>query len=93
MFQVLNGHGTEVDSKYGPIILPNSFAELFWEKANIELKGGIELEPTNQKAQLTKMVDFYMNQNPEDAGFFHSNMGGYVKEYEATTEVQNIMYH
>ena len=88
MFQVLDDDGTEVDSKYGPIILPNFFAEFFWEKANIELKGGIELEPTNQKAQLTKMVDFYMNLSPEDAEFFYSNMGGYVKEYEATTEMQ-----
>ena len=58
MFQVLDGAGAEIDSKYGPIILPNFFAEFFWEKANIELKGRIELEPTNQKAQLTKMVDF-----------------------------------
>ena len=29
-----------------------------------------------------------MNFNPEDAEFFFSNMGGYVKEYEATTETQ-----
>ena len=29
-----------------------------------------------------------MKLNPEDAEFFHSNMGGYVKEYEATTETQ-----
>ena len=75
MFQVIDGDGVAVDSKYGPIILPNFFAEFFWAKANIELKGGIELEPTNQKAQLTKMVDFYMNLNPEDAEFFYSNMG------------------
>ena len=80
MFQVLDGDGAEVDSIYGPIILPNFFAEFFWEKASIELKGEIELEPTNQKAQLTKMVDFYMNLNPEDAEFFYSNMGGNVNE-------------
>ena len=58
MFQVSDGDGAEVDSKYGPIILPNFFAEFFWEKANIELKRGIELEPTNQKAQLTKWLIF-----------------------------------
>ena len=29
-----------------------------------------------------------MNLNPEDAEFFYSNMGSYVKEYEATTEMQ-----
>ena len=88
MFHVSDDDGTEVDSNYGPIILPNFLAQFFWEKPNIELKGGIELEPTNQKAQLTKMVNLYMNLNPEDAEFFHNNMGSYVKEYEATTEMQ-----
>ena len=49
MFQVLDDDGTEVDSKYGPIILPNFFAEFFWEKANIKLKGGLNLNQQIRK--------------------------------------------
>ena len=32
IFQVIDGDGATVDSQYGPIILPNFFAEFFWKK-------------------------------------------------------------
>ena len=47
MFQVTVS-GDTADSKYGPIILPNNFADLFFEKAVIEVLGGTEIEPSTQ---------------------------------------------
>ena len=38
--------GEDIPSKYGPIILPNNFADLFFEKAVIEVLGGTEIEPS-----------------------------------------------
>ena len=42
MFQTTDDDGTTTVSKYGPIILPNNFADLFFEKAVIEVLGGTE---------------------------------------------------
>ena len=66
MFQTVNAEGDNIDSTYAPII-PQFFGEFFWEKAHIELKGRTEIEPSNQKDQLTKMIDFYVNLTPENA--------------------------
>ena len=86
MFRIRNADDTQnIDFQYGPVVLPNFFPYFFFEKASTKLKGGIEIEP---KAQLTKVVDFYMNLTPENADFFYTNMGGYVKDYEPTLESQ-----
>ena len=48
---------TNVMSKYGPIIVPNNFAELFFEKAVIGVLGGTEIEPSTQTHQTLKLED------------------------------------
>ena len=67
MYQTTNAEGVNVASKYGPIIVPNNFAELFVEKAVIEVLGGTEIEPSTQTHQTTKIVKLYTTLKPEDA--------------------------
>ena len=76
------------NSTYGPIIVPNRFADFFFKKATIELEGGIEIEPTNQTHQITKLVCFHMNTTPENAEAKYSTLGGYVKDYDSTLASQ-----
>ena len=76
------------DSLYGPIIVPNRFADFFFKKATIELEGGIEIEPTNQTHQITKLIRFHMNTTPENAEAKYSTLGGYVKDYDSTLSTQ-----
>ena len=59
MYRICNAEDTDnIDSQYGLVMLSNFFPEFFFENTSIELKGGIEIEPQNQKVQLTKMVHF-----------------------------------
>ena len=83
-------HGGEdaANSLYGPIIVPNRFADFFFKKATIELDGGIEIEPTNQTHQITKLIRFHMNTTPENAEAKYSTLGGYVKDYNSTLSTQ-----
>ena len=76
------------DSLYGPVIVPNRFADFFFKKATIELEGGIEIEPTNQTHQITKLIRFHMNTTPENAEAKYSTLGGYVKDYDSTLSTQ-----
>ena len=83
-------HGEEgaADSRYGPVIMPNRFADFFFKKATVELAGGIEIEPTNQNHQLTKLVRFHTKTTLEDAEAKYSNLGGYVKDFDSTLSTQ-----
>ena len=76
------------DSLYGPVIVPNRFADFFFKKATIELEGGIEIKPTNQTHQITKLICFHMNTTPENAEAKYSTLGGYVKDYDSTLSTQ-----
>ena len=58
------------DSLYGPIIVPNRFAD-FFKKATIELHGGIEIEPTNQTHQITKRAHQPNSPNHQTHSFSH----------------------
>ena len=53
MYQTTDGDGANVPSRYSPIIVPNNFADLFFEKAVIEVLGGTEIEPSTQMHQTT----------------------------------------
>ena len=68
--------------------VPNRFADFFFKKATIELEGGIEIEPTNQTHQITKLIRFHMNTTPENAEAKYSTLGGYVKDYDSTLSTQ-----
>ena len=75
MFQITAG-GETTDSKYQPIIPPNNFADLFFEKAVIEVLGGTEIEPSTQTHQTTKIVQLYTTLKPEEALYKYQNLGG-----------------
>ena len=66
----------DVPSKYGPIIVPNNFADLFFEKAVIEVLGGTEIEPSTQTHQTTKITQVYTTVKPEEAMYKYQNLGG-----------------
>ena len=82
------GGAAAANSRYGRIIVPNRFADFFFKKATIELAGGIEIEPTNQNHQLTKLVRFHTKTTPENAEAKYSNLGGYVKDFDSTIATQ-----
>ena len=75
--------GETTHSAYGPIIIPNSFADFFFEKAVIEVLGRTEIEPSTQTHQITKIIHFYTTTKPEDAFFKYSNLGGYEEDYDS----------
>ena len=75
---------TKTDSLYGPIVVPNSIANFYFEKAVIEVLGGTEIEPTTQTHQITKLVDFHTKVKPEEVAFKYSNLGGYEENYDST---------
>ena len=77
MYQVAAADGGNSPSKYGPIIVPNNFADLFFEKAVISVLGGVEIEPSTQIHQTTKVVHMYTTDKPEEALFKYQNLGGY----------------
>ena len=74
-----------IDSRYGPIIVPNWIGDFFFEKAVIEVLGGTEIEPATQTHQITKLIDFHTKVKPEDAAFKYTNLGGYTEDYDAKT--------
>ena len=80
--------GDTTDCKYGPIILPNNFADLFFEKAVIEVLGGTEIEPSTQTHQTTKIVQLYTTVKPEKALYKYQNLGGYEEKYDSTMATQ-----
>ena len=88
MYQTTNAEGINVASRYGPIIVPNNFAELFFEKAVIEVLGGTEIEPSTQTHQTTKIVKLYTTLKPEDALYKYQNLGGYEEKYDSTQTSQ-----
>ena len=66
MYQTTDGDGADVPSKYGPIIVPNNFADLFFEKAVIEVLGSTEIESSTQTHQTTKIIQVYTTVKPEE---------------------------
>ena len=87
MFQV-TASGETTDSKYGPIILPNNFADLFFGKAVIEALRGTEIEPSTQTHQTTKIIQLYTTVKPEEALHKYQNLGGYEEKYNSTMATQ-----
>ena len=87
-FRITNGDGANVDSKYGPMIFPNFLADIFFEKATIEILGGTEIEPATQTHQITKLIYFHTELKPEDATFKYTSQGGYHEKFNPTTENQ-----
>ena len=77
-----------IDSHYGPIIVPNWIGGFFFEKAVIEVLGGTEIEPATHTHQITKLIDFHTKVKPEDAAFKYTNLGGYTEDYDAKTANQ-----
>ena len=80
--------GGTTHSTYGPIIVPNNFADLFFEKAVIEALGGTEIEPSTQTHQTTKIVHLYTTVKPEDALHKYQKLGGYEEKYDSTIATQ-----
>ena len=80
--------GVDTPSTYRPIIIPNNFADLFFEKAVIEVLGGTEIEPSTQTHQTTKIVKLYTTIKPEDALYKYQNLGGYEENYDSTRASQ-----
>ena len=75
MYQVAAADSGNTPSKYGPMIVPNNFADLFFEKAVISFLGGVEIEPSTQTHQTTKVVHMYTTDKPEEALFKYQNLG------------------
>ena len=75
MYQTTDGDGADIPSKYGPIIVPSNFADLFFEKAVIEVLGGTEVEPSTQTHQTTKITQVYTTVKPEEAIYKYQNLG------------------
>ena len=88
MYQTTNEDGADVLSRYGPIIVPNNFADLFFEKAVIEVLGGTEIEPSTQMHQTTKIIQVYTTVKPEEAVYKYQNLGGYEEKYDLTSATQ-----
>ena len=90
MYQTTDGDGAgaDVPSKYGPIIDPNNFADLFFEKAVIEVLGATEIEPSTQTHQTTKITQVYTTVKPEEAVYKYQNLGGYEEKYDPTATTQ-----
>ena len=89
MYQTTNAEGADVPSAYGPIIVPNNFADLFFEKAVIEVLGGTEIEPSTQMHQTTKITQVYTMVKPEEAIYKYQNLGGCEEKYDPTAATQS----
>ena len=88
MYQTTDGDEADVPSRYGPIIVPNNFADLFFEKAVIEVLGGTEIEPSTQMHQTTKIIQVYTTVKPEEAVYKYQNLGGYEEKYDPISATQ-----
>ena len=71
-----------IDSRYGPINVPNWIGDFSFEKGVIEVLGGTENEPATQTHQITKLIYFHTKVKPEDAAF------KYTEDYDAKTANQ-----
>ena len=45
--------------------------------------GGVEIEPSTQTHQTTKVVHMYTTDKPEEALFKYQNLGGYKDKYDS----------
>ena len=72
--------GTDTNSLYGPIVIPNRIANFYFKKAVIEVLGD-----RNRTHQITKLIDFHTKIKPEEATFRYLNLGGYEENYDSTT--------
>ena len=88
MYQTTDGDGADVPSRYGPIIVPNNFADLFFEKAVIEVLGSTEIEPSTQMHQTTKIIQEYTTVKPKEVVYKYQNLGGYEEKYDPTSATQ-----
>ena len=92
MYQTTDGDRADVPSKYGPIIVPNNFADLFFEKAVIEVLGGTEIEPSTKMHQTTKITQVYTTVKPEEAVHKYQNLGGMKKSMTPQLQLNDIKY-
>ena len=88
MYQTTGTDRSDVPSRYGTIIVPNNFADLFFEKAVIEVLGSTEIEPSTQMHQTTKITQLYTTVKPEEAVYKYQNLGGYEEKYDPTSATQ-----
>ena len=88
MYQTTDADGADIPSTYGPIIVPNNFADLFFEKAVTEVLGSTEIEPSTQTHQTTKIIQVYTTVKPEEAVYKYQNLGGYEEKYDLTATTQ-----
>ena len=88
MYQTTDGDRADVPSKYDLIIVPNNFADLFSEKAFIEVLGSTEIEPSTQMHQRTKITQVYTTVKPEEAIYKYKNLAGYEEKYDLTATTQ-----
>ena len=88
MYQTTDAEGGDIPSAYSPIIVPNNFADLFFEKAVIEVLGGTEIEPSTQMHQTTKITQVYTTVTPEEAVYKYQNLEGYEEKYDPTAATQ-----
>ena len=88
MYQTTDGDGADILSRYGPIIVPNNFADLFFEKAVIEVLGSTEIAPFTQTHQTTKITQLYTTVKPEEAVYKYQNLGGSEVKYDPTASTQ-----
>ena len=96
MYQTTNAEGANMASKYGPIIVPNNFAELFFEKAIIEVLGGTEIEPSTETHQTTKIVKLYTTIKARRCSVQVSNFRWIrrkVRLYQKVSATSSANYH
>ena len=92
MYQTTGADGANVPSRYSPIIVPNNFADLFFEKAVIEVLGATEIEPSTQMHQTTKIIEVYTTVKPEKAIYKYQNLGGYEESMTPRPQLNDIKY-
>ena len=92
IYQTTNAEGADVPSAYCPIIIPNNFADLFFEKAVIEVLGSTEIEPSTQMHQTTKIAQVYTTVKPEEAVYKCQNLGGMKKSMTPHLQLNDIKY-
>ena len=92
MYQTTDADGADFPSRYGPIIVPNNFADLFFEKALIEVLGGTEIEPSTQTHQTTKITQVYTTVKPEEAIHKYQNWEVMKKSMTPQPQLNDIKY-
>ena len=82
MYQTTDGDRADVPSRY------SCLADLFFEKAFIQVLGSTEIEPSTQTHQTTKITQVYTTVKPEEAVYKYQNLGGYEEKYDPTATTQ-----